>query len=149
MKNVNKLLLLLLLVTFSVGSISGYFLLKSTKLQDQIEFDKLGIGTVKSGNSLSYLIIKRPKNVFGGHYYYFGARMGKENIPFVQKYSPVLDSEINKFDKIEALDECGQDTYVVTLKLNETDSYIKFNIFDKEPKQVDEKALQSCKRGRG
>nr|WP_156860681.1 hypothetical protein [Leptospira fainei] len=130
----NAVLLCILIFT-------GKLLLDSTKLEDSVAYGYDG-----SEESLSYLILKRPKNVFGGYKYYFGAKIGRNEPPFVQKYSPILDSDRDKFDQIASLDPCGQDTYVLTLKTNETLRYLKFNVFDKEPKPTDEKGLVACKR---
>lgn len=125
------------------------FLLKqSANLQDTVEFSKSGAQTMP-GTEIMYLILKRPKSVFGGHRYYFAGKRSNDEIPFVQKYSPILDSERDKFDKIEDLSGCGNDTYVITLKMGETLSYKKFNIFDTSPQDIDEKGLQVCRRGKG
>ncbi|TGK22417.1 hypothetical protein EHO61_01155 [Leptospira fluminis] len=135
-------LLLVLLLYFT------YLLNRSLKLEDKIEYVKTSMGaTVNSGKSLSYLIFKRPKGLFG-YKYYFGARMGSDNPPFVQKYSPVLDSDRDSFDKIEDLTECGRDTYVLTLKMKSVVDYRLFSVFEKDTKIVDEKVLIACKKGK-
>ncbi|TGL73787.1 hypothetical protein [Leptospira yasudae] len=122
----------------------GYYLNASTKLSESIEYEKLN-----PSKTLTLLIFKQPKNVFGGFRYYFGAKLPKGDAPFVRKYSPILDSDKDKFEKIEDFTECGNDTYVITLKTAEALSYKKFTIFDLESKLVEEKDLKSCKRGRG
>lgn len=116
-------------------------------LQDTIEFRKFGT-QASPGAGITYLIFKRPKDVFGAHRYYFAGKKVEDELPFVQKYSPILDSDKDKFDKIEELAECGGDVYVIVLKTNETLRYLKFTVFDKEPQVADEKTLKACKRGR-
>lgn len=137
-------LAILNIILLGVALSLGYFLFQSTKLAEVVEYEKLN-----PSKSLTLLIFKQPKNVFGGFKYYFGAKLPKGEAPFVRKHSPILDSEKDKFEKIEELTECGNDTYVITLKTDETSSYKKFTIFDLESKVVEEKELKSCKRGRG
>ncbi|MCG6166864.1 hypothetical protein [Leptospira sanjuanensis] len=132
------------IILLGVALFLGYFLFESTKLTETVEYEKLN-----PSKSLTLLIFKHPKNVFGGFRYYFGAKLPKGEAPFVRKYSPILDSANDKFEKIEDFTECGNDTYVITLRTGETLNYKKFTIFDLESKEVDEKSLKSCKRGRG
>ncbi|MCG6166861.1 hypothetical protein LFX25_03190 [Leptospira sp. FAT2] len=140
-----KLFLLILnIVVLAIACVFGYFLFQSTKLTESVEYEKLN-----PSKSLTLLIFKQPKHVFGGFRYYFGAKLPKGEAPFVRKYSPILDSANDKFEKIEDFTECGNDTYVITLRTGETLNYKKFTIFDLESKEVDEKSLKSCKRGRG
>ncbi|EQA38221.1 hypothetical protein LEP1GSC047_0008 [Leptospira inadai serovar Lyme str. 10] len=149
MKLLQQFLLIVILVLLGAVLYLGNLVMKTTKFEDTLEYTKGSGGTtVNSGKSLSYIILKRPKSAFGGYRYYFGAKLGNEDIPFVQKYSPILDSDKDKFDKIEDLADCGQDTYVLTLKTTERLSYLKFTVFDKLPELVDERTLKACKRGR-
>lgn len=138
------LLLISNIVTLSIACVLGYYLNASLKLSETIEYEKLN-----PSKSLILLIFKQPKNVFGGFRYYFGAKLPKGEAPFVRKHSAILDSEKDKFEKIEDFTECGNDTYVITLKTVEAITYKKFTIFDLESKVVEEKDLKSCKRGRG
>ncbi|XDD51165.1 hypothetical protein AB3N59_05155 [Leptospira sp. WS92.C1] len=131
------------LILLGVALTLGYFLFESTKLSESVEYEKLN-----PSKSLTLLIFKQPKHVFGGFKYFFGAKLPKGEAPFVRKHSPILDSDKDKFEKIENLVECGNDTYVLILKTGEILSYKKFTIFDLESKVVDEKALNACKRGR-
>ncbi|TGK08790.1 hypothetical protein EHO60_12120 [Leptospira fletcheri] len=133
-----------------VGGVAylAFLLKQSANLQDTVEFSKPGDHTMP-GTEITYLILKRPKSILGGNRYYFAGKRLNDEIPFVQKYSPILDSEKDKFDKINDLSGCGNDTYIITLKIGETLSYKKFNIFDTSPQQTDEKGLQVCRRGKG
>ncbi|EKR74763.1 putative lipoprotein [Leptospira noguchii str. 2006001870] len=137
-------LLVLNIIVTATACVLGYFLFQSTKLNESVEYEKLN-----PSKSLVLQIIKQPKNVFGGFRYFFGAKLPKGEVAFVKKYSPVLETEKDNFEKIEDVTECGNDTYVLTLKAGETFLYKKFTIFDLESKVVDEKALKACKRGRG
>lgn len=143
-KRIMKIFLLTLnIVVTAIACILGYFLFQSTKLSESVEYEKLN-----PSKSLVLQIIKQPKNVFGDFKYFFGAKLPKSEVAFVRKYSPVLETEKDNFEKIEDVTECGNDTYVLTLKTGETLMYKKFTIFDLESKVVDEKILKACKRGR-
>ncbi|XDD49585.1 hypothetical protein AB3N59_14440 [Leptospira sp. WS92.C1] len=122
--------------------VSIFLLHKSMRLNDSVAYEKKS-----SVKTITYQILQRPKSVFGGYKYYFGVKMGKEVAPFVQKYWPVLDSDKNKFDRIEELFECGEDTYVVTLRKGQAFRYLQFSVLDRGSRLVEERVLRQCARG--
>ncbi|PJZ47606.1 hypothetical protein [Leptospira saintgironsiae] len=149
MKQCMLALITAILVLLGTTLYFGNLLLNESSIEDTIEYaTKESDTALASGDKLAYVILKRPKGSFGGYYYYFGVKKSKDTFPFIQKYTPVLDSDKDKFDKIEGLDECEGDSYVLTLRVGDTIKYLQFNPYDKNTNEVDEKVLKTCKRGR-
>ncbi|PJZ47601.1 hypothetical protein [Leptospira saintgironsiae] len=149
MKFIQQLYLIVILILLVVIVYLGYLIYQGSSNEDIIAYSTKESGTaLVSGEKLAYVILKRPKGAFDGYYYYFGAKKSKDTFPFLQKYSPVLDSDRDNFDKIEGLDECGGDSYVITLRVGDTIKYLQFTPYDTKTNEVDDKVLKTCKRGR-
>ncbi|PJZ47479.1 hypothetical protein [Leptospira saintgironsiae] len=149
MKQLNSILIALIIVLLGTTLYFGNLLLNESSIEDTIEYaTKESDNTLATGEKLAYAILKRSKGAFGGNYYYFGVKKSKDTFPFLQKYTPVLDSDKDKFDKIEGLEECEGDSYILTLRVGDTIKYLQFNPYDKNTNEVDEKVLKTCKRGR-
>ncbi|TGK00812.1 hypothetical protein EHO59_12835 [Leptospira semungkisensis] len=149
MKQSNPILIALVLVLLGATLYLGNLILTISQIKDTIEYvSKESNTSLVSGEKLSYLILKRSKGIFGGYFYYFGAKKGKDVLPFMQIYAPILDSDRDKFDKIEGLEECGTDSYVLILSVNNTLKYLHFTPFDAKVNEVDEKKVKACRRGR-
>ncbi|MGJ4788816.1 hypothetical protein [Leptospira koniambonensis] len=141
MKYVDKFFLGFNIILFLILSYFGYFIYRSFDRPDTIEYSRKDIS-----KGFEYVLFKRAKNFFGGYKYYFGARPLDDESPFIMKYFPVLDTDKDYFDKIQSLEPCGNDTYVIVIQKGPREDYKRFNIFDKESQLINEELLEACKR---
>ncbi|EKO49530.1 hypothetical protein [Leptospira kirschneri] len=144
MKLVNKISLILNGLFLGALIYLSSVIYQSTQTKDSVVYSKK-----KYAGGIEFLVVRRPRNVFGDSLYFFGARRTETEAPFILKYSPILDSGKDKFETIADLVECGQDMYVLVVKNGEALGYKKFNIFDTEPRRVEEKDFKACRNGRG
>lgn len=145
MKIVNRISLVLNVMFLGALVYLSFVVYQGSRLTE----DSIAYSKKKTAGGIEFLVVRRPRNVFGDSQYFFGARRTEKEAPFILKYSPILDSEKDKFEKIENLVECGPDTYVLVIKNGEALGYKKFNIFDTEPRRVEEKDFKACRNGRG
>ncbi|UOG33024.1 hypothetical protein MAL01_10180 [Leptospira noguchii] len=145
MKIVNYISLVLNVLFLGALVYLSYVVYQGNRLTE----DSVAYSKKKYAGGIEFLVVRRPQNVLGDFRYFFGARRTETEAPFILKYSPILDSEKDKFEKIENLVECGPDTYVLVVRSGEALSYKKFNIFDTEPRRVEETDFKVCRNGRG